>query len=235
MITFAGIIELVSKHAGVTSEEIYSSSRERAPHRARCVVVLLTVRYKPRLPFAQMGRILGKDHTSILNCRDVGIKWLKEDPAFRQFCIQMARRLRDLPLSEPKDMPLVHCHRDTVQKHAKHIIKNFPDWAPPKIRAVLMNFHGDAPSMLWLNKVYSESRSQRHTEARRRNAAYARSFRYPKLQFAQPQPEPEAKDDRERSQIEHEKHMRNGSAALRDALMEFFSQRTVSSPGYILG
>lgn len=67
-ITFDDIVEAVSIHYGVTAEAIRSPCRRSHICFARFVVVYLSLRILKR-SLKSMGRELGRDHTTILNCK----------------------------------------------------------------------------------------------------------------------------------------------------------------------
>ena len=91
---------VVSGITGVPVSQLAGQTRERRYTRPRWLAWMAVHRLCPELSAKQVGRVFGRDHSTVLNALRVGGAMLRDDPeyakAFRAVCAALA----DLPETE---------------------------------------------------------------------------------------------------------------------------------------
>jgi chromosomal replication initiation ATPase DnaA len=77
------IIDIVTAVTGVTEAEMKGTSRLREISDARCLVFGLFVEYSDRMTYAELGRKLNKDHSTVVFNIHKFSGLTETDPAFR--------------------------------------------------------------------------------------------------------------------------------------------------------
>jgi chromosomal replication initiation ATPase DnaA len=80
-ITARRIIEIVSRHTGVSVEEIKGHRRNLALIHARHIATLLVRYHRPDLSYPQIGKVFGgRDHSTIIHGNKVILERIKRNP-----------------------------------------------------------------------------------------------------------------------------------------------------------
>lgn len=159
-LTVRMLMQVVAFQGGIKVEDILSSSRAGGFLLARHAAYWLCCSYFPHMPLAQIGRVFGRDHSSIISGRNRITALMAVDSYVRAFVENLQRDLDDITSHCRPSVPCL-CKSDLERRQreslSQHTVHQVDQAGEPALAGAETEGPGSQENTRVLHTAYSDS------------------------------------------------------------------------------